>query len=366
MDAVRRRRLSVAAAALAALGAGVAAGAGEPPPRPAPPAATPAPRPAPPERIRRLPATRLAGSVVIMRFNGPRVPEYVSRALRRGRSAGAILFPDNAPSPAGVKAVTRRLQRAARGRALIGTDQEGGRVRRLAWAAPAAAQPARRTEAAAAGAARQSGRDLRAAGLNLTFAPVADLPEGFMRPRAFPGAPASVARLTAAAVRGYRGTGVLPAVKHFPGLGGATANTDDAPAVVSRSAREIGARDLPPFRAAISAGAPLIMLSHARYPALDRRHIASQSEAIAVDLLRGRLGFRGVTVTDSLEAEAVTTLSGPGEAAIRSMRAGVDLILPPGPGSHIRVLRALTAEARRSPAFRRRLAEAAARIERLR
>jgi beta-N-acetylhexosaminidase len=373
-ERIRRRRLGAAAVAAVALVTGVAVGAaGEDserrPQRRAVAAATPTPAPTPPpvpERVRRMPATRLAGSVIIMRFNGPQVPEYVSRALRRGRAAGAILFPDNAPSPAGVRAVTDRLHRAARRDAIIGTDQEGGAVRRLGWAAPASWQSARGTAGAAFGAARQSGRDLRAAGLNVTFAPVADLPEGIMRGRAFPGDPAGVAKLTASAVRGYRGTGVAPTAKHFPGLGGATANTDDAPATVSRSAREIGARDLPPFRAAIKAGVPLIMLSHARYPALDPDRIASQSRPIVTDLLRGRLGFEGITVTDSLEARAVTVLSGPGEAAIRSMRAGVDLILTTGPGSHIRVLRAMTAEARRSRSFRRRLAEAAARVERLR
>jgi beta-N-acetylhexosaminidase len=301
-----------------------------------------------------------------MRFNGPRVPGYVVRALRHGRAAGAILFPDNLPGPAGARAVTRTLHRAARGDAIIGTDQEGGAVRRLSWAAPVSWQSARGTETAAAAAARASGRDLRRAGLNVTFAPVADLPQGIMRGRAFPGDPARVARLTAAAVRGYRGTGVAPTAKHFPGLGGATANTDDAPATVSRTARQIGANDLPPFRAAIKAGVPLIMMSHARYPALDRDHIASQSHAIVTDLLRRRLGYRGVTVTDSLEAKAVTVLSGPGAAAIRSMRAGADLILTTGPGSHIRVYRAMTAEARRSPAFRRRLEQAAARVEKLR
>jgi beta-N-acetylhexosaminidase len=200
----------------------------------------------------------------------------------------------------------------------------------------------------------------------VTFAPVADLGGGVMEARAFPGGTAQVAKLTAAAVRGYRGTGVSPTAKHFPGLGAATVNTDDAPATVRRGARDIGAFDLPPFRAAIRAGVPLIMLSHAVYPALDPRNIASQSHAIVTDLLRGKLGFEGVAVTDSIEARAVTARSGPGRAAIRSIRAGADLILLTGPGSHLPVVRALTAEARRSSSFRARLAEASARVAVLR
>ena len=104
------------------------------------------------------------------------------------------------------------------------------------------------------------------------------------------------------------------------------------------------------------------MMSHARYPALDPDAIASQSHAIVTGLLREKLGFRGVVMTDSLEAKAVTADAGPEVAAVRSMRAGVDLILTTGPGSHIRVLRALVAEARRDPAFRKRLEQAAGRV----
>jgi beta-N-acetylhexosaminidase len=104
------------------------------------------------------------------------------------------------------------------------------------------------------------------------------------------------------------------------------------------------------------------MVGHALYPALDGRFIASQSAAIVDRLLRGRLGFRGVVMTDSLEAEAVTARSGPGRAAVRSVRAGVDLVLTTGAGSHLRVVRALLAEARRSPSFRRRVLESSARV----
>jgi beta-N-acetylhexosaminidase len=215
--------------------------------------------------------------------------------------------------------------------------------------------------------ARAAARDLRRAGVNVNLAPVADLsrPGSVMRGRAFPGGPAAVARLTAASVRGYRGSLVAPTVKHFPGLGAANTNTDDAPAAIRRDARVLGANDLPPFRAAIAAGVPLVMLSHARYPALDPDAIASQSREIVHRLLKQRLGFRGVAVTDSLEAEAVRAAMGPEQAAVRSIRAGVDLILTTGPGSHLRVWRALMDEARRDPRFRARMVDAASRVRAL-
>jgi len=183
-----------------------------------------------------------------------------------------------------------------------------------------------------------------------------------MRGRAFPGGAEQVAALTAAAVRGYRGTRVAATVKHFPGLGAAAENTDDAPVTLVRTPQQLLGEDLPPFRAAIGARVPLVMASHALYPSLDGDAIASQSRYVLQRLLRERLGFRGVVVTDSIEARAVTERGGPAEAAVRSVRAGADLVLTTGAGSHLRVLRAIIAEARRSPAFRDRVAESAARV----
>ena len=183
-----------------------------------------------------------------------------------------------------------------------------------------------------------------------------------MRTRAFAGDGATVGRLVRANLRGYDGTGVLPTVKHFPGLGAATTNTDFGRATVSR----LGATDLAPFRAAIAADVPLVMSSHALYPQLDGRRIASQSRTIMHGLLRERLGFRGVAITDSLEAKAVVTRSSTPTAAARSLAAGNDLLLTTGRGSYIHVRRRLVAEARRSPAFRARLREALGRVEALR
>jgi beta-N-acetylhexosaminidase len=109
------------------------------------------------------------------------------------------------------------------------------------------------------------------------------------------------------------------------------------------------------------------MLSHAVYTVLDPSHIASQSPAVAQDLLRDELGFRGVSMTDSLEAAAVRAVTpDPGDAAVASVEAGVDLILTTGRGSYIQVFRALEAKARAEPAFRARVRESAARVAALR
>ncbi|MEA2364639.1 MAG: beta-N-acetylhexosaminidase, partial [Thermoleophilaceae bacterium] len=161
-----------------------------------------------------------------------------------------------------------------------------------------------------------------------------------------------------ASIRGLRDSGVAATAKHFPGLGGATVNTDDAPATV----RVPIERDLVPFRAAVAEGVPLVMLSHASYPALDARRIASQSREVVTELLRDRLDFEGVIVTDSLEAAAVLAESGIAEAAERSIRAGADLILMTGSASWKDVYPRLLATARRDPAFRARIRASAARV----
>src|SRR5204863_4286797 len=180
--------------------------------------------------------------------------------------------------------------------------------------------------------ARAAARALTQAGVNVNLAPVADVggPSSVMKGRAFPGGTADVAALTSAAVSGYRGSRVAPTLKHFPGLGEAGVNTDDASVVISSPAAALKARDLPPFAAGIKAGAPLVMASHALYERLDRRNIASQSKPILTTLLRGRLGFNGVVITDSMEAAAVLKRSSLELAALRSLNAGADILLLTG------------------------------------
>ena len=365
----RRRLAALAVAAGLALIVGIAVGAGSGDDAPKTPAAatqdTPArPRAAAVGAAAKLSLRKQVGQLIVMRFNGAGPPAYVPRALRAGRAAGVILFEDNVASRPALEALVAKLQRAAGGAALVATDQEGGAIRNLPWAAPATGQAAAATAERARDDARAAARDLRAAGVNVNLAPVGDVAGAgsVMSGRAFPGDAEQVAALTRAAVEGYRGTRVAATVKHFPGLGAASENTDDAPVSLTRSPQQLLGEDLPPFRAAIAARVPLVMASHALYPSLDPDAIASQSRYVLHRLLRERLGFRGVVVTDSLEAKAVTERAGPAVAAVRSVRAGADLILTTGAGSHLRVLRALVAEAQRSPAFRKRVEESAARV----
>jgi beta-N-acetylhexosaminidase len=276
-------------------------------------------------------------------FEGTSLPGYMQRRLRARETVGAVLFGPNVVNRTQTKRLTEAIQRAAGGDALVMADQERT-VRQLPFADTAG--------------------DLARAGVNVNLAPVADVagPGSVMAGRAFAG---DVSGGVVAASRELLDAGVMPTVKHFPGFGRATENTDDAPVTIDASRAELET-DLEPFRAAIDAGVPLVMASHALYPALDPDYIASQSPVVIGELLRDELGFDGVVITDSLEADAVLARSSVQVAAERSLAAGADLLLMTGRGSWIHVFPYLLRRARHSPALRARIAESAERVRRLR
>ena len=353
-----RARSGVAAAALAAA---AVAGCGGSRHSDDGSATAPAHRAAVPVAPGGLSLRRQVGQLLILSFHGTAAPGYVGNILRDGTAGGAILFRENVYTPHQVRSLTGGLQRAGRGSVLVAADQEGGTVRVVDFAASAVGQADQRTPAAAGAAARAAARDLRGDGINVNLAPVADVvdaPSSAVGGRAYPGGPAAVAANVAAAVRGAAAGRGGAAVKHFPGFGAGDQNTDRGPVTIARSAGALRGADLAPFRAAVDAGAPLVMASHGLYPAFDRRRIASQSPAVLQGLLRGELHFRGAIVTDSIEARAVIRRSDVGTAAVRSVAAGADLVLMTGPGSFRLVFPRLLAEARHSVSFRARVSDA--------
>jgi beta-N-acetylhexosaminidase len=311
-----------------------------------------------------LPLHEQVGQLIVMSFSGTAAPLYVLEALRERRAAGVILFRGNVVSPRQLRALTRQLRQAG-GNPVIAVDQEGGSIRTVPWAPPAATAPQQAAAGTVGRDARRAGLMLRRAGITVSLAPVADVPSvpgSAMATRSFSRSSKRVSQAVAAAVAGWRAGGIAPTAKHFPGLGAAKVNTDDGPVTIRRGRAKLMAVDVPPFAAAIRAGVPLVMVSHARYPALDVNHIASQSRATIEGLLRGTLGYRGVVVTDSMEA-AASLATGPITATSeRAVRAGADLLLLTGRGSYLPVYRHLLAKARQSASFRQRVREAAARV----
>jgi len=244
------------------------------------------------------------------------------------------LFSDNVRAPAQVARAVAALQdAAARGGnppLLIAVDQEGGDVRRLPWAPPH--QSAVRMGGDPASALRQgaaAGRALRKVGINLDLAPVLDVPAvqaSFLGSRAFGRTPEAVGRAGCAFAAGLRRGGVLTAAKHFPGLGYARANTDLVPVAIDTPAQRLrsGYR---PYRECLRAGVVnVVMVSNAAYPRLGARVPAVLSRTVVRDELRGRVGFHGVVMSDSLSSPAVGHVP---DATAKAARASVDILLYP-------------------------------------
>lgn len=314
--------------------------------------------------VEAMPLEQQVGQLVVLSFSGTEVPAYVREAMRERRAAGAILFGGNVVSPAQLRRLTADLRRGS-WRPLVAVDQEGGQVRRVPWVGPTEPAPEQEAGDTVRADARGAARELRALGITVTLAPVADVPRSAsaaLASRSFSSDAARASAAVRAAIRGWRDGDVAATAKHFPGIGAAPANTDDAIVTIRRGRDELERIDLAPFRAAIAAGVPLVMVGHARYPALDPARIASQSRSILDRLLRVQLGFRGVVVTDSMEARASLATGSITRASERAVRAGADLLLLTGRGSYRPVYEHLLATARRDPEFRKRVSESAARV----
>ncbi len=220
---------------------------------------------------------------------------------------------------------------------LIGTDQEGGRVARFGKA-PFTRMPtakaiglAQSAELARA-AARATGKELAAVGVNWNFAPDADVNSNPLNPvigdRAFGDSPEIVSAMVAAQVKGYAEGGVLSCAKHFPGHGDTHLDSHLALPSVDVSLEELEARELVPFQAAIKAEAAALMTAHILFPQLDPSGVpATLSSVILTDLLRTSLGFTGLVVTDCLQMKAVADHWGTPRAAVLAAKAGADMLL---------------------------------------
>jgi beta-N-acetylhexosaminidase len=268
------------------------------------------------------------------RFSGTTPSGSFLLRIARGELGSVILVSSNITSVPGVAKTVAQLQYAAlRGGQpplLVAIDQEGGTVKRLGTAPPfhsarqlgahGDAAPARRSGLA-------TGRFLRRIGINVDLAPVLDVPpssRSFLGSRAFSTDPGTVARVGVAFANGIQAAGIAATAKHFPGLGTARANTDEADVTV-RSPRSVLLPRLAPFEAAVRSRIELVMVSSARYPALDASLLpALLSPTIVKDLLRRRLGFEGVVITDTMDRPAVTPFP---RAPVRALRAGVDVLL---------------------------------------
>lgn len=251
-------------------------------------------------------------------------------------------------------------------------DQEGGLVQRLSGPGfstiPNANRQAKLSEAALRADAQKWGAQLAAAGVRWNLAPVADVvpkaklktnqPIGALH-RGYGTDPAAVAEKTQAVIDGLRASGIAASVKHFPGLGEVTGNTDFASGIVD-SVTSADSQSLAPFRAAVQAGVASVMISSARYPKIDAKNQAVFSAKV-IGIVRG-WGYTGVVISDDLGAAASVRKIPAGQRAVRFVAAGGDVVIDADPSLVPAMTKALLAEAAKDPAFATRVTESASRV----
>ena len=281
----------------------------------------------------------MVGQMFVESVGGTEPDYYVEKMVRERNIGGVILFGHNMRSEGQVRDLTASLQRMSMRTQpavplFVAVDQEGGAVASAPWVAPqpAAAEIGGRGDPAEARAvAEEIGRDLLRAGVNTNFAPVVDTGFGAaIGDRSYGEDPGLVSRMGAAAVEGYEGAGIVSAAKHFPNHGPAVADSHRELPVVHHDMEALRSHDLPPFRAAVEAGVPMVMAGHLLYPAVDAERPASLSPRWMA-LLREEIGFGGVIVTDDL---AMAGASGEGtteKAAVEAVKAGADLLIVSSP-----------------------------------
>ena len=279
------------------------------------------------------------GQLFMVGFDGTEVTPALTAWLERFAWGGVILFGRNAKSPAQLLALSQGLQAVARAHGglplLIAVDQEGGRVARLKapfTAFPSAAMLGRTgSEQLAHNVGRAIATELHAVGISMNMAPVLDVltnpANTVIGDRSFSADPTCVARLGTAFIRGMHAAAALATAKHFPGHGDTLLDSHVASPVSERSAAQLAACELLPFREAIAADLEAIMTAHVIYPAWDPQYPATLSPTILTGVLRGELKFHGAIFTDDLGMSAVSDGWPWEEIPLLALRAGADVLL---------------------------------------
>jgi beta-N-acetylhexosaminidase len=310
---------------------------------------------------------------------GPHLDEATDRLIREGHVGGIILFSRNIEDPLQLAALCRDLQAAASERQapplFLAVDQEGGRVARLK-------EPFRRFPGNTAIGmdeepvkkaiefATVTSREMGMVGLNMNLAPVVDVQRGeiedHLAGRSFGEDPEVVAFLGRTVVKHLQKNGIMAVAKHFPGLGRADVDPHFHLPKINIDLEELERVNFPPFAAAIEEGVCGIMTSHAIYPALDPKKPATLSPMVLTKVLRERMGFRGLTITDDLEMGAIAADCSVAEGALTSFQAGADILLICKDQNHVRESLDLMRQAlSEGTVSRERLAQSLERIRRI-
>ena len=270
-----------------------------------------------------------------------RAGDTTKTALEEMPVGGIIYFAKNLEDRAQTQEMLHNTKAYTNIPLFLGTDEEGGTVSRVganpamqAIAAPSAQSLGEQADPAAVYQAGQDiGGSLHAVGFNMDFAPVADVssgPSAVIGSRSFGTDAQLCASLVSVITGSLRAEEIIPCLKHFPGYGSAITDDHYGTSILTKTLDELEACDFLPFASGIEAGAPFVMVSHLSVPEVVGDNTPSDlSEKIVTELLRNKLGFTGVIITDSHQMASITDLYQPGEAAVKALQAGVDMILMP-------------------------------------
>ena len=310
------------------------------------------------------------GQLIIVGVEGTELSALERAWLKLIRPAGVILFRRNIEQPSQVTALLRETTEAAGAPLFRCVDLEGGlvdRLRDLIAPMPSAAAvfaTGRVTNFTRHG--RLIAREIKALGFNTTFAPVLDLAlpisAAVMKTRTASANPAEIIRYASAFLDGLAAEGILGCGKHFPGLGGGALDSHHATPHIDRTWQQLWNEDLAPFRA-LAPKLPFIMVSHAVYSRTKDRAPASISRHWITNILKKRVGFSGLILSDDMEMGGILTQASIEEAAIQAILAGSDLIdICRDPSLVLRAYEAILTQAERSAAFRKRVESSSRRV----
>jgi beta-N-acetylhexosaminidase len=279
---------------------------------------------------------KIAGQLIMIRFPGTELDAATADFLRANGVRAVCLFRQNMVDAEQLTRLTRELRAVMGPDALIGVDQEGGAVMRSTWvpAAPAAmALGAADDTTLARSVGAAVARAVKALGCNWNFAPVLDLNNNPDNPviaeRSFGADPRRATELAMAWMEGSESEGVACCVKHFPGHGDTNVDSHRDLPSVDKPLDELERFEFAPFRLACRR-APAMMTAHIVYPALDPEFPATLSRRILTGLLREQWQYRGVIITDGMDMHAIAGRYGAGQAAVRALAAGADMVMALG------------------------------------
>lgn len=278
--------------------------------------------------------TEKIGQMVMIGIQGTKVDDDSLYMLHQFHMGGVILFDRNMESPEQVKQLTSDLQAQSNEKVplFIGVDEEGGDVVRMA---EKLTPPPSQKEIGATGDTEQAktwaiktAKSLKEMGINVNFAPVADVGSNDNRP--YSTDVNAVINFVKAAATGYQQENIIYSLKHFPGIGKGQVDSHVEISSIDESKDVLMAEDILPFKTIINENKPedyFILVSHLKYPALDEEYPASLSSKIMTDLLRNELGYKGIIITDDMEMGAVANHNDFKTIGVNAVKAGADIVL---------------------------------------